>query len=240
MKKQVKLTGRVQGARVDAEQYADRLPLERTTLWTVAARLGLTEGDSVASAGEVVVNENSVEEDIETSILQALTHPSYFDPSSSSDILPPSSETKKSNALLSSSGRVLLDYVLTEFYARKYPNLPTNALKLVVTALTNARALADVGLELGVGLRVGSKDSQNEDLVNTGVSPRFRRHTYDVRSISPPPPPSRFSLFLPRTMFADGFFDVFPVRPATRYGRRPVVARRCPLGRCPRARRARV
>lgn len=101
MKKQVKASGRIEGSRIDAGEFAARLPFHRSTLWTIAARAGLTdkeqpkldhrrraydgefETDGHSVAGQVELAQEAEADDLEAAILQVLTHPSFFESSAS-------------------------------------------------------------------------------------------------------------------------------------------------------------
>ena len=87
-------------------------------------------------------------------LLQAITHSSYVDKSSNATKKPAySRDVKGNNEELAEVGRSILGFVLSEYYAKKFPNLPTKALKLLMTALTNPEAMESVASEVGLGKR---------------------------------------------------------------------------------------
>lgn len=90
----------------------------------VAARLDLPESASMAPK-----------------ILQCLTHHSYSD------------DKRSTNQLLAETGRAIVNFVLSEYYAKKYPNLPIRTLETIMTALSCKTTMWSVGSDLGVGSR---------------------------------------------------------------------------------------
>lgn len=241
--KAVKPRGRIEGARVDAQAYADRLPPHASALYTVAVRAGLAdparparkmknaaEGGDVAGGGAPSV-ERPVADALELAdaVLQAITHPSFFEsdaasaanarpaPSSPSDPAPLAPAEQRDNALLAASGRAVLELVLTEYHLKQFPNMPTPGLKRIVTALSNAGALADVGAEIGLGLVQKSPDHGQTDLVATGLPVRYRRHTWEVRAVPLSPSGSERGTLTPTASFP--LLLVPPLAPGLR--RRP-------------------
>jgi hypothetical protein len=59
------------------------------------------------------------------------------------------------NAQLAAAGNGILGFVLSEYLAKKYPNLPTYTMKLVLDGLTGPDAMKDVGADLGFGQAKG-------------------------------------------------------------------------------------
>ncbi|CED83435.1 Ribonuclease III domain proteins [Phaffia rhodozyma] len=134
----------------DARQFEDSLLPDRTALSTVAARLGLD------------INHT----DTADRILQALTHSSFnqsanvdpnADPSVSSPLASSASPSidfaaSPSNTSLATLGSTILNFTLSEYYSKKFPNISTKGLRLIHAGLTNSLAMEDVAAEIGVGL----------------------------------------------------------------------------------------
>lgn len=211
MKKQQKPLGRIQGSRIDASEFASRLPLHRSTLYTIAARAGLhkSDGRQVArrraydgefedGSAQVELAESSAEaDDLEAAILQVLTHPSFFEstaagpanaepipsttPLALSAVPVAQATAPRDNNLLAATGRAITDLVLTEYLIKRFPNMPTKSIGYAVTALTNQGALLDVGRELGIGFIGTSPDHGQDDQHATGTVVRYRKLAYGVR-----------------------------------------------------------
>lgn len=117
-------------------QYIHSLPPTPQSLAVILSRLGL-----------------QTDEKTQDQLVKAITHPSFnYQVSQNS--------TKASvpdNALLSEVGRSILGFVLSEYYSKKYPNLPTKTLTLALTSLTNRNAMESIGREVGLVLRTGKK-----------------------------------------------------------------------------------
>ncbi|GHJ88166.1 hypothetical protein NliqN6_4568 [Naganishia liquefaciens] len=119
-----------------APDYPAHLPIPGSALAALCARLGL--GSSEAMHAQLVV---------------ALTDVSY-DPAK----LPPSiqgatrAERAGDNALLAALGNSLLGLYASEHLATVYPNLPTRALKALVSLHVGPSACFDVARSLGLGV----------------------------------------------------------------------------------------
>lgn len=134
-------------------KFIDRLPPSPQALSTVARRLNLEDNDETAKL-----------------IVQALTHPSYMDGKT------------PNNLLLAEVGRSILGFVTSEYYGKKYPNLPTRALKLFMTALTNQDAMQSVASEVGVALGTGKQVRTRtwQDGVVGGVEVRYKTEVQET------------------------------------------------------------
>jgi len=215
MKKKPRVLGHIERTRIDADEFAARLPYHRSTLYTIAVRAGLTDpalpqlaGRPRAYEGEEHATEvGQVEEadDLERAILQVLTHPSFFESSAalrsnvepilSTEPLAPAKapvvsskeQERRDNSLLAATGRSIIDLVLTEYLVKRFPNLPTKSLGYALTALTNQGALVDVGRELAIGSLHTSRDHGQDDMQATGTVVRYRKLPYGVRPLLPFP-----------------------------------------------------
>lgn len=144
-----------------APDYPSHLPIPTSSLAALLARLGLpaTEG-------------------LQEALVVALTDVSY-DPTK----LPPSIQgtpaegTTENNALLAALGNSLLGLYASESLATTYPNLPTRALKALVSLHVGPQACFDVAKSLGVGVANGPYDTDGSVRGGEGNAGRSRKRS---------------------------------------------------------------
>lgn len=144
-----------------APDYPAHLPIPTSALAALLARLGLAPSKEMHEA-----------------LVVALTDVSY-DPTK----LPPSiretptAEEAEHNTLLASLGNALLGLYASEHLATQYPNLPTRALKALVSLHVGPQACFDVAKSLGVGVANGPYDSDGTLRVEGSAGKARKRST---------------------------------------------------------------
>ena len=156
------------------------------------------------------------------SALACLTHPSYSSHpyrstakrlsqkhhSGSASTSSPSSSSPFSalpfedsnNELLAATGNSLLGIFAAEHLANRYPLLPTEALKLAVTAYVGPSACLSVARELGIGVRSGADAGEHgmgQPSASAGVPIRWERMMLDQEEVLIYPD-ARFNNYLKR------------------------------------------
>ena len=133
---------------------------ERPTLHARFVQAGGQELPSPAALSDLLArlslpNNPLLHEDI----LACLTHPSYnpIRPDDAGES--PESPLLPNNELFDSLGNSLLGMFVSEHLSRKFPLMPTETLKLALTAYAGPVACESVGRELGIGV-IGSSSGQ--------------------------------------------------------------------------------
>ena len=145
------------------QAYLNSAPPTPQALSAIARRLHLEDTDETAAL-----------------LVKAITHNSFV-PAAYEGSLGRTSgkpiDPLKSNEHLAEVGRSILGFVLSEYYGKKFPNLPTKALKLLMTAVTNTDAMESVGSEIGLGKHgVPIRYKRSVETVTVPVTAQARRH----------------------------------------------------------------
>lgn len=128
-----------------APDYPSHLPIPTSSLAAVLARLGLPATEALQHALVVALTDISYD-------------PSKLPASIQGAVVEPITTTEN-NALLAALGNSLLGLYASEALATMYPNLPTRALKALVSLHVGPQACFDVAKTLGVGVTNGPYDS---------------------------------------------------------------------------------
>ena len=113
-------------------------------------------------------------------LLACLTHPSYV-PSRPVDTgSSPQYDTASSNEVFNSLGNSLLGMFASEHLATKFPLMPTETLKMALTAYVGPTACVSVARELGVGVKGGGDIGvigKGKGNVSAGIPVRWSRNS---------------------------------------------------------------
>ncbi|ORY28982.1 ribonuclease III domain-containing protein [Naematelia encephala] len=119
------------------------------------------------------------DQDFHPDLITCLTHPSFNDPRGQADKdEPPLQDNEPTNELFCAIGNSLLGLFAAEHLAAQYPLLPTEALKLAVTAYVGHKACFSVARELGVGVQSAGNSGavgRGRGLQSAGIPVRWRR-----------------------------------------------------------------
>lgn len=128
-------------------------------------------------------------------LLACLTHPSY-NPYRPIDVdFAPQDDPTNNNDVLNALGNSLLGMFASEHLAHKFPLLPTETLKMALTAYVGPSACVSVARELGVGVRGGADAGligKGRGSFAAGIPVRWKRNSIKVPRI---PISSRFRQF---------------------------------------------